>query len=165
MFNIDYASLFQSFPDQLATLLIAMLPIAELRASIPVAIVGLDLSVVNAFIWSVIGNLIPAFFLLLFLEPVALWLMKHSKMFENFFNWVFNRTRKRFSTKAERYGKFIALVLFVAIPLPITGAWTGSAAAFLFGIPFKRSFPAVIIGVLIAGVIVTLTTVGITKIF
>ena len=77
---------------------------------------------------------------------------------------MFARTRKRFSVKAEKYGKFIALVLFVAIPLPITGAWTGSAAAFLFGIPFSRSFPAVIIGVLIAGIVVTLTTVGITEI-
>jgi len=165
MFNIDYSSFFQNFPPELATLLIAMLPIAELRAAIPVAIAGLDLSVATAFIWSVIGNLIPAFFLLLFLEPVAQWLRKHSTTFDKFFTWVFNRTRKRFSAKSEKYGKFIALVIFVAIPLPITGAWTGSAAAFLFGIPFKRSFPAVIIGVLIAGIIVILTTVGIIKIF
>jgi len=165
MFNIDYVSLFQNFPPELATILIAMLPIAELRAAIPVAIVGFSLPVWSAFLWSVIGNLIPAVLLLLFLEPVAQWLMHKSKFFEKFFNWVFKRTRVRFSGQASKYGKFVALVLFVAIPLPITGAWTGSAAAFLFGIPFKRSFLAVLVGVLIAGVIVTLTTVSLTAIF
>lgn len=165
MFNIDYAALFQNFSPELAILLIAMLPIAELRAAIPVGILSFDLPIWSAFIWSVIGNIIPAILLLLFLEPVSNWLIKNSRLFEKFFTWVFNRTRRRFSEKSEKYGKFVTLVLFVAIPLPITGAWTGSAAAFLFGIPFKRSILAVVIGVLMAGVIVTLATVGLDAIF
>ncbi|MBU0597489.1 small multi-drug export protein [Patescibacteria group bacterium] len=165
MLDIDYSSLFQNFPPEVATLLIAMLPIAELRAAIPVAIVGFDLPWWSSFIWSVVGNLIPAFFLLLFLEPVSQRLIRNSRHFEKFFNWVFQRTRRRFSTNMEKYGKFIALVLFVAVPLPITGAWTGSVAAFLFGIRFSRSFPAIIVGVLIAGIVVTLTTIGITAFF
>ncbi|HGY12002.1 MAG TPA: ligand-binding protein SH3, partial [Desulfobacterales bacterium] len=99
------------------------------------------------------------------LDPISKWLMEKSKFFNKFFTWVFTRTRKRFTTKAAKYGTFITLVLFVAIPLPITGAWTGTAAAFLFGIPFKKSFTAILIGVLIAGVVVTLTTIGITKVF
>lgn len=165
MFNIDYTSVFQNLPPEIATFLISMLPIAELRAAIPVAIVGFDLPVLAAYFWSVLGNLVPAVLLLLFLEPVAKFLMSKSRTFDKFFNWIFARTRKRFSVPAEKYGKFIALVLFVAIPLPITGAWTGSVAAFLFGIPFSRSFPAVVIGVLIAGVIVAVTTVGLTTIF
>lgn len=165
MFNIDYTSLFQNFPPELATLLIAMLPIAELRAAIPVALVGFEMPVWSAFLWAVIGNLIPAVLLLYLLDPISKWLMKKSSIFNKFFTWVFDRARKRFNTRAGKYGQFIALVLFVAIPLPITGAWTGTAAAFIFGIPVKKSFSAILIGVLIAGVVVTLTTVGLTKIF
>jgi len=164
MFNIDYALLFQNFPPEIATLLIAMLPIAELRAAIPVALIGFDMPVWSSYLWAVIGNLIPAILLLWLLEPVSKWLMDHSRVFNNFFNWVFTRTRKKFTSKAAKYGTFITLVLFVAIPLPITGAWTGTAAAFLFGIPFKKSFTAIVIGVLIAGMVVTLMTVGITKV-
>lgn len=165
MFNIDYASLFQNFPPELATLLIAMLPIAELRAAIPVALVGFDMPIWSAYLWAVIGNLIPAILLLWLLDPVSKWLMKNFKIFDKFFTWVFTRTRKRFTSKSAKYGTFITLVLFVAIPLPITGAWTGTAAAFLFGIPFKKSFTAIAVGVLLAGMIVTLTTVGLAKLF
>ncbi len=165
MFSIDYAALFNNFPPEVATLLIAMLPIAELRAAIPLAITTFDLSWWSAYLWAVIGNIIPAIFLLLFLDPVARFLRKHSRAFDRFFEWVFTRTRKRFISKSQKYGRFIALVLFVAIPLPITGAWTGSAAAFLFGIPFSRSWPAVCLGVCISGVIVTITTVGIASLF
>jgi len=165
MFNIDYATLFQNFPPELATLLIAMLPIAELRAAIPVALVAFDMPVWSAYLWAVIGNLIPAVFLIWLLDPVSKWLMQHSKFFNKFFTWLFTRTRKRFLTKSAKYGRFIALVLFVAIPLPVTGAWTGAAAAFLFGVSFRRSLLAITIGVLIAGVIVTLTTLGIASIF
>ncbi len=162
MFSIDYAVIFESIPRELATVLIAMLPIAELRAAIPVAIEGFGMSIWGAYFWSVIGNLIPAVLLLMFLEPIAQFLMKRSELFERFFTWIFNRTRKRFSARSGRYGKFVALILFVAIPLPVTGAWTGSAAAFLFNVSFKRSLAAITIGVLIAGVIVTAATVGIS---
>ncbi|XOU94550.1 MAG: COG2426 family protein [Candidatus Kerfeldbacteria bacterium] len=165
MFHIDYASIFQNFSPELATVLIAMLPIAELRAAIPVAIVGFEMSWWSAYIWAVIGNIIPAFFLVWLLDPVSKWLMKHSKIFNKFFNWVFDRTRKKFTTRAKRYGSFIALVLFVAIPLPITGAWTGSVAAFLFGISFKKSMTAITTGVLIAGLIVSIMTIGAVTIF
>lgn len=138
-----------------------MIPIAELRVSIPVGIEGFEMSVISVYFWSVIGNLIPVVFLLLFLEPVAQFLMKHIALFKSFFNWIFERTRKRFTSRSARYGTFAALVLFVAIPLPITGAWTGSAAAFLFKVPFWRAFAAITIGVLIVGIIVTGATVGI----
>lgn len=161
MFNIDYASIFNSLSPEFATLLIAMIPIAELRVAIPVGIEGFEMSVMSVYLWSVIGNLIPVVFLLLFLEPIAQFLMKHSTLFKKFFNWIFRRTRKRFTSRAARYGTFVALVLFVAIPLPITGAWTGSAAAFLFKVPFWRAFAAITVGVLIAGIIVSSATVGI----
>lgn len=165
MFNIDYSSLFYNFPPELATFLIAMIPIAELRGALPVALVVYDLPVWLAYVWAVIGNLLPVIFLLWWLEPISRFLSGHFSVFDRFFRWLFARTRRRFTTTSQRYGTFIALVLFVAIPLPITGAWTGSVAAFIFGIPFKRAFPAIVLGVLIAGVIVTLTTVGLVAIF
>lgn len=160
MLYIDWASLFSGVPDWLATVLIAMLPIAELRGAIPVALGVYDLSIPASYLLSVIGNLIPVVFLLLWLEPVSSFLMKRVKVFDKFFNWFFERTRRKFTKKYEKWGYF-ALVLFVAIPLPITGAWTGSIAAFLFGIPFKKALPLIICGVLIAGVVVTLASLGV----
>jgi len=139
--------------DIIQTLLLAMTPIGELRVSIPVAIYNLNLSWQIAYIVSVIGNLIPVVFLLLFLEPVSKYLSQKFKFFQRFFDWLFTRTRKKANTKIRKYG-YPALVLFVAIPLPITGAWTGSVIAFLFNIPFKIAFPLIGLGVLIAGLIV-----------
>lgn len=165
MFTLDYLTIFKNTPPELVTFLVAMLPIAELRGAIPVGLVGFDLPIWVVYIIAVTGNLIPAFFLLLYLHPVAKWLSSRSKFFDRFFSWLFKRTRHRFSARAEKYGVFISLVTFVAIPLPITGAWTGSVAAYLFGIPFKRAMAAVTIGVLIAGLIVTVTTVGLSAIF
>ncbi|MFA5135160.1 MAG: small multi-drug export protein [Patescibacteria group bacterium] len=165
MVDIDYGALFQNFPPEIATLLIALLPIAELRLAIPTAIEVFDMSIWAAFLWSVIGNMIPAVLLLLFLDPVARFLMERSRFFNKFFSWIFKRTTARFRSKASQYGTFIALMLFVAVPLPITGAWTGAAAAFLFKMPFHRALLAVTIGVLIAGVIVTMATVGISSLF
>lgn len=164
MFHIDWASVFHNVPPELGTLLIGMIPIAELRGAIPVALVNFALPVWSAFLWAVIGNIIPVIFLLKYLEPLARWLSKHNRLFERFFNWLFARTRRKFSSSAQKYGLFLALMLFVAVPLPVTGAWTGSVAAFLFGMPFRRALFAILLGVLIAGIIVTLTTLGIQQI-
>lgn len=137
-----------------------MTPIGELRLAIPFALAKLDLSIEQAYILSVIGNLIPVVFLLLFLEVVSLFLIRRSTMFAKFFEWLFARTRRRIQGHYEIYG-YIALVIFVSIPLPITGAWTGSAAAYLLGIPFWRAFGLIALGVIISGIIVTLASVGI----
>jgi len=161
---LDIQNYFSNFSSELATFLIATLPIAELRISIPVALKVYHLSVSNAFILSVLGNIFPLIFVLLFLEPVSKFLSEHSTIFERFFTWLFERTRRKTTKKVERYKEW-ALVLFVAIPLPMTGGWTGACAAFIFGIPFKKSFPLILLGVLIAGVIVTITTLGASSIF
>ncbi|MFA5051544.1 MAG: small multi-drug export protein [Patescibacteria group bacterium] len=165
MFSVDYASLFHGLPPGVAVLLIAMLPIAELRLAIPIGLETYGLNVWSTFVWACLGNIAPVILLLLFLEPASRWLMEKSTIFNRFFTWLFDRTRKRFSASAEKYGKFIALMLFVAVPLPVTGAWTGAAAAFLFGMPFKRSLLAISLGVVIAGIIVTIITKGVTAIF
>mgnify|MGYP001026688371 CR=1 FL=1 len=151
------------FSPQITTVLIAILPISELRGAIPVAIGVFKMSVKEAYLLSVLGNLIPVFPILIFLEKVSEWLSKKFVWAKGFFNWLFTRTKTK-SKIVERY-KAIGLILFVAIPLPVTGAWTGTVAAFLFGIKKRFAFPAITCGVMIAGVIVTLATLGVIKIF
>lgn len=164
MLNIDYGEIFRNFPPQLATMLIAMIPIAELRGAIPVALGVYNLSVFSAYFWSVFGNVIPIIFLLLWLEPVSRFLMKRSRILDKFFRWLFERTRRKFTKKYEKWG-LLALTIFVAIPLPVTGGWTGSVAAFVFGIPFYKALPSIVLGILIAGLIVTLASLGVFSIF
>lgn len=142
----------------LKTFLLAMTPVGELRAAIPVCLTVLHSNWLSCYLISLAGNLVPVIFLLLFLEPISKYLSKKSKICEKFINWFFQRTRERYNSKKLKYGMEIALVLFVALPLPITGGWTGSIVAFLFGIPFRVAFPLIALGVGIAGVIVTSAT-------
>ena len=144
---------------ELKVFLIAMSPFFELRGSIPAALTIYHIGIVESFIISFFGNLVPAFFLLSFLGPVSRWLSRNFTVFKKFFSWFFRKTEKRHNSLIKKYGS-IALVLFVAVPLPITGAWTGSVIAFLFNIPFKKAFPSIALGVFIAGMIVTFTTMG-----
>ncbi len=145
---------------ELKIFLIAMSPIIELRGSIPLALGAEQLPVWSAYLFSVIGNIVPVIFILLLLESVSRYLSGHFAFLNRFFNWLFEKTRKKHAAKFERW-KELALVILVAIPLPFTGAWTGSLCAFVFGIPFKKAFPLIVLGVVIAGAIVTLTTLGI----
>ncbi|MBU1119048.1 small multi-drug export protein [Patescibacteria group bacterium] len=161
---MDFVHLFQNIPHWLATMMTAMLPIGELRAALPIALTVYNMPFWEAYLFSVAGNLIPVAFILWFLDPVSKWLMKHSKLMNRFFTWLFDRTQKKHTKKFEKWG-VIALITFVAIPLPITGAWTGSVAAFVFGIPFKKAFPLIAIGVLIAGIIVGAMTLGVASVF
>ncbi len=139
------------------TFLLAMIPLGELRVSIPLALAAYNLNWFSSYFISVIGNLVPVIFLLRFLDPISSWLSKSSKIFQQFFSWLFERTRKKYSHQVKKYGS-LALVSFVAIPLPFTGGWTGSLIAFLFGIPFKVAFPLIALGVMIAGAIVLIAT-------
>ncbi len=161
----EIASFFGNLPKELITVIIAMIPIAELRGAIPWAVanppIGGGLSWQTAYIYAVIGNLIPVFPILIFFDK-AYNLLNRFKFFNRLFEWLFARTRKK-GKLIERY-EIIGLVLFVGIPLPVTGAWTGALAAFLFGISLKKSIPAITMGVLIAGVIVTLASLGVINI-
>lgn len=146
-------------PSWLVTLMVAALPVSEVRGAIPLAIGYYGYSWDQAFLISVLGNLLPVIPLLLFLGPVSDYLRRYS-MGDKFFNWLFARTRSRSIQKHENFG-LIALTLFVAMPLPMTGAWTGCAIAFLLGFRFLPAFVAVASGVLIAASIVTATVMGI----
>lgn len=147
-----------SVPPWISTVVLAALPVSELRGAIPLAIGVYGLDPVDAYVLAVIGNMLPVFPLLLFLEPVSGYLRRFRFM-DVFFDWLFNRTRKNHTERFEKFG-ILALTLFVAVPLPVTGAWTGCAAAFVFGIRFKWALPAIFLGVLIAGIIVTSLTVA-----
>ncbi len=134
----------------------------ELRGAIPIAISYYHLPVLPSYVFAVLGNLVPAIFLLLYLKPFSDFL-RRCYIFDLFFCWLFQRTRKH-EKKYEKYGAFF-LLFFVAIPLPVTGVWTASVAAFLFGIRFWYAFPMIFIGVIIAGLIVTCTNLGIISLF
>ncbi len=156
---MDY-SVFANMPPQLGTFLISMLPVGELRVSIPFALTVYRMTAFESYLFSVAGNMFPVLFLLAGLDGVSGYLIKKSRYARSFFSWLFARTRNKFTGPYEKWGS-IALILFVAVPLPVTGAWTGSAAAYLFGIPRKKAFLLILIGVMIAGVIVTVFTKGI----
>ena len=136
----------------LVVLAIAASPISELRGAIPIAIVGFHFPWYYAFLLAIIGNLLPVPLLLLFFGTLPKLLNKIG-ILDTMSHRLSERTRRR-GKIIERYER-IGLILFVAIPLPITGAWTGSLAAVLFGIKFKYAFLSIFIGILIAGSIVT----------
>ncbi|MAF80942.1 ligand-binding protein SH3 [bacterium] len=146
-------------PAELATVFLAMIPIGELRGALPVALVVYDFSVVKAVALSIFGNILPVYLLLVFFEVVSRWLSERSEKARLFFEWLFERTRRKLAPQVEKYGPW-ALILFVAIPLPVTGAWTGSLAAFVFGLPKKEAFVAILIGLFISAAIVTVLTLG-----
>jgi len=140
------------FSKELVVLIIAALPIFELRGALPVAINLFHFPWYYALPLAIIGNLLPVPVILLFLDAISRWLSKIG-LFDRLLHWLFERTRKR-GRVVERYER-IGLALFVAIPLPVTGAWTGSLVAVLFGLKFRHAFLSIFIGVCIAGIIVT----------
>jgi len=152
-------------PEQLASLdlssilkviAIAASPISELRGAIPWAIAVFHFPWYYALLIAIIGNILPIPFILLFIDSFTRLLSKIS-FFDRIISWFFKRTRQR-GKIIERY-KRIGLTLFVAVPLPITGAWTGALAAVLFGLKFKHAMLSIFIGILIAGIIVTCITI------
>lgn len=150
-------------PHSIAVIIIAMFPFLELRGAIPVALGVYNMQPLEAYVFSVIGNILPVVPLLLLLGPVEKWLRRFL-FFNWFFDGLFSRTRTRAESKIQKYGAF-GLIPFVGIPLPVTGAWTGVAAAYIFGIKFKYALPAIILGVLIAGVIVSFASLGIIHVW
>jgi len=199
---------------EIKTILLAMMPINELRGTIPIAILLFELTPLKAFFLACLGNMLPIVFLLWFWKYLSENWASKNKLVKKFLKWIFQRTRKRFYknlprsarknlvtrfarnknlprsarknlvtrfdrnknlprsarknlvTRFARNKKYaiwvdLGLILLVAIPLPFTGAWTGSIAAFLFGISYGRSLGLISIGVLIAGAVVTIITTGI----
>ncbi|MEA3558420.1 MAG: small multi-drug export protein [Candidatus Thermoplasmatota archaeon] len=140
----------------LSTVLIAMLPVVELRGALPAAINIFKLPWGVAIVLSIIGNMLPIPFLMLFFGRVEKFLRRW-RPFDLFFDGLFRRTRIKGERKLQVWGD-IGLIFFVAVPFPITGAWTGTLVAILLKLDKVRSFLAIFIGVVIAGFIMTLVS-------
>ena len=148
----------KGIPKEWIVVITGALPILELRGAIPLGL-SFGMPLAKAFWLAVAGNLnfiVPALFLF---EPVSERLRKF-KIWSRFFDWVFERTRKNADT-VQKY-EALGLMIFVAVPLPMTGAWSGVIAASLFKIRFRYAFIAIVAGVFLAGLIVaTLCALGI----
>jgi len=135
---------------------LSMLPVSELRGSMIYA-ASVEMPLHVALPLSIIGNLIPVLPILLLLGPISEWGSRFP-LGKRFFDWLFARARSK-SEKVKRYETF-GLTLFVCIPLPVTGAWTGAAIAFVLGIRTRDAFLAITAGVLIAGAIMSVVAYG-----
>ena len=152
----------EQFPPPVAVVLVAMLPVFELRGAIPA---GYAMGMSNPLLiyaLAVVGNFVPVLPILLLIGPAERRLRRFQVM-DRFFTWLFRRTVSR-SDVIKRY-ESLGLILFVAIPLPMTGAWTGSLAAYLFKLPLRMAIPCIILGILIAGVVVSLVSQGVIQLW
>jgi len=136
--------------------LLAMTPVGELRAAIPVGLAVYRLHWLVVYFIAVAGNLVPAVLLLLILKPLSDALSQRTKWAEKFFAWLFNKGQKRALKLQGRQSTYWALAAFVAMPLPVTGAWTGALVSLVLGLSFRKSLIAIAAGVFTAGVIVTI---------
>lgn len=144
--------------SEIITFLVAALPVSELRGAIPLAILKFGFIPAKALLISFLGNILPVLPLLIGLDTVSEYLSRKFYWFNRFFNWLFERTRRKHGDHFHYWGD-LALFIFVAIPLPLTGAYSGAVAAFVFGMPKKHAFWSIVFGVLAAGLIVTAATV------
>lgn len=144
------------------TSLVSMVPIVELRGGIPFG-VALGLTHWEAWLAAVIGNMIPLPFIVVYIRRIFQWVRQHfptlDRMIENLEKKAHLKGRK-----VTKY-KYLGLMIFVAIPLPGTGGWTGALVAAFLDMPLRRAIPALFLGVLIAGFLVTGITFGFTSIF
>ena len=148
---------------RLGVLLCSMIPIIELRGAIPLG-AAMGLPWWECYILSIIGNMIPVPFILLFIRKILEWMIKSEiKLFYKFANWIERKAEKN-RAKIEKYS-FWGVCFFVAIPLPVTGAWTGSLVAATINMKFWKAMLSALLGVMIAGVVMTLGSYGIVAAF
>ena len=148
--------------EALLTMLISMLPVVELRGGLPAG-VAMGLPIPAAFFASLIGNMIPVPFVILFARPLFKWIRVHIPKLGGLVSRLENRAKAK-SADILRYQTW-GLLIFVAIPLPGTGAWTGALIAAVLNMRLKRAVPVIFLGVVIAGCIITLLTHGVTLLF
>ncbi len=147
---------------RLITFLMAMVPVVELRGAIPYGVIA-GLSVPEAFILAVLGNLAPIPFLVVFTRKVFEWLRTKSEGLDRIVRKLEAKAEKN-KEIVEKY-EFFGLMILVAIPLPGTGAWTGALVAAMMNMRLKRAMPAITVGVIVAGIIVTTLTYGAGALF
>ena len=143
------------------TAFISMLPIVELRGGIPFGVAA-GLSVPAAYLAAVIGNLLPVPFIIVYIRRIFQWMRRHFPRLDRMVDALERKAHLK-GRLITRY-KYLGLFLFVAIPLPGTGAWTGALAAAFLDMPLRRAIPAITLGVMTAGVIISILTFGIVNI-
>ena len=141
-----------NFPHELGIVLLSIIPVVELRLAIPLAILTYGIHPVEAFFFACIGNLIPVPFIILFIRKIFDWLKKF-KIFHKLVTKLEEKGKSKQET-VKKY-KFWGLFIFVAVPFPGTGAWTGALIAALMNMRLKDALPSITLGVCTAGVIVT----------
>ena len=144
------------------TVLVSMIPVVELRGGIPAG-VALGLPVWAAFIAAVMGNLIPVPFIIVYIRRIFQWMRRRIPRLNSLVDKLERKAHLK-GQKVTKY-KYLGLMLFVAIPLPGTGAWTGSLAAAFLDMPLRKAIPSVIVGVLIAGMAISIAAYGLTSLF
>ena len=149
----------KNISNEVYVFIVSMLPIVELRGAIPLG-AAMGMNIFECYFLSVIGNLLPIPFVLVFVKKIIEWLQYSKIKFLNkIANFLINKAEKR-SDKVDKFSLW-GLCLFVAIPLPGTGAWTGALIAAFLGMRFKKSFFSILLGVLVAGAIMTLASYGV----
>ncbi|MGF0039157.1 COG2426 family protein [Peptoniphilaceae bacterium SGI.131] len=146
---------------ELVTILVSMIPLIELKGSIPIGM-GLGLNYTQAFIYSFIGSTIPAFFIVFFISYIFK-ILRHIKFFDKLINKITEKTMEK-RQQIDKYG-YLGLFIFVAIPLPGTGVWSGGLLSYLLDLNKTKSFVLIAIGNLVAGLIITLLSRGAFSIF
>ncbi len=142
-------------PSWLSVFIVSMIPLIELRGGLILASM-LKMPVWSGVFWCVLGNILPIPFILLLIKTVLKWMYEHH--FSGIAEWIMEKAKKN-RPKIDKYG-FIGLTLFVGIPLPGTGAWTGSLVAAVFDMDIKKSSVCILIGVALAAVIMTTLSYG-----
>ncbi|MDR1821229.1 MAG: small multi-drug export protein [Oscillospiraceae bacterium] len=141
--------------QMLVAFLVSMVPVIELRGAIPIA-TGLGLDIYAAAVCAIIGNIVPIPFVLIFCKRILAWLKEKSSFWRKCADKLEGKALKK--QDALRKGEILGLILFVAIPLPGTGAYTGALIAAVLGMRIKKALPSIAAGVFIAGVIITVVT-------
>ena len=140
------------------TFLVSMVPVIELRGAIPLGVLnGLDVG--PALLVAILGNLVPVPFIIIFIRKIFKWMQGKSEFLAN----IVHKMEEKADKKKEQVLKyeFWGLLVLVAIPLPGTGAWTGELVAAMLDMQLKRAMPAIVLGVVIAGIVVTIATYGV----
>lgn len=148
--------------EMLMTVLVSMVPVAELRFGIPFG-VSQGLPHWLSFLCAVVGNMVPIPFILVFIRRIFKWMRRHLPQLNNLVDKLEAKAHLK-GKKVTRF-KYLGLMIFVAIPLPGTGAWTGALAAAFLDMRLRKALPAIFAGVLIAGFLITGLTFGFTSIF
>ncbi len=144
------------------TMLVSMIPVVELRGGIPFGVAA-GLPELAAFLAAVLGNLIPVPFIIVYIRRIFQWMRRRIPRLNRLVDALERKAHLK-GQKVNKY-KYLGLMLFVAIPLPGTGAWTGSLAAAFLDMPLRKALPSVILGVLIAGMAVSILSYGVVSLF